>query len=63
MEDWFSIISLSLSNQERQISLLVVADQKTVLLKSIVGLLEPDNGEIWFEDVLLTDLALKTRRR
>jgi phospholipid/cholesterol/gamma-HCH transport system ATP-binding protein len=29
---------------------------KTVLLKSIVGLHEPDSGEIWFEDVHFNDL-------
>jgi phospholipid/cholesterol/gamma-HCH transport system ATP-binding protein len=29
---------------------------KTVLLKSIVGLHEPDSGEIWFEDVLFNNL-------
>lgn len=29
---------------------------KTVLLKSIVGLHEPDNGEVWFEDVLFNKL-------
>jgi phospholipid/cholesterol/gamma-HCH transport system ATP-binding protein len=35
---------------------------KTVLLKSIVGLLEIDNGEIWFEDVLFNKLDFKDKK-
>lgn len=35
---------------------------KTVLLKSIVGLLEIDRGEIWFEDVLFNKLDFKGRK-
>ena len=36
---------------------------KTVLLKSIVGLLEPDNGEIWFEDVLFNRLGFEVKKK
>jgi phospholipid/cholesterol/gamma-HCH transport system ATP-binding protein len=35
---------------------------KTVLLKSIVGLLEIDNGEIWFEDTLFNKLDFKDKK-
>jgi phospholipid/cholesterol/gamma-HCH transport system ATP-binding protein len=35
---------------------------KTVLLKSIVGLLEIDSGEIWFEDVLFNKLDFKDKK-
>lgn len=32
---------------------------KSVLLKHIVGLLKPDNGEIWFENKDITKLSEK----
>lgn len=35
---------------------------KTVLLKSIVGLLEINNGEIWYEDVLFNKLDFKNKK-
>jgi phospholipid/cholesterol/gamma-HCH transport system ATP-binding protein len=35
---------------------------KTVLLKSIVGLVEIDKGEIWFEDVLFNKLDFKDKK-
>ena len=35
---------------------------KTVLLKTVVGLLEPDSGEIWFEDTLFTKLSFTERK-
>ncbi len=35
---------------------------KTVLLKSIVGLHEPDRGEIWFEDVLFNNLDFTAKK-
>lgn len=35
---------------------------KTVLLKSIVGLLDVDEGEIWFDDRLYTDLSFKAKK-
>ncbi len=35
---------------------------KTVLLKSIVGLLEINKGEIWYEDVLFNKLAFKDKK-
>ena len=35
---------------------------KTVLLKTIVGLLEPDSGEIWFEDTLFNKLDFKDKK-
>lgn len=36
---------------------------KTVLLKSIVGLHDPDNGEIWFEDVLFNRLDFEGKKK
>jgi phospholipid/cholesterol/gamma-HCH transport system ATP-binding protein len=36
---------------------------KTVLLKSILGLYEIDEGEIWYSDKNLVDLAEKERKR
>jgi phospholipid/cholesterol/gamma-HCH transport system ATP-binding protein len=35
---------------------------KTVLLKTVVGLLEPDSGEIWFEETLFTKLSFTERK-
>jgi phospholipid/cholesterol/gamma-HCH transport system ATP-binding protein len=35
---------------------------KTVLLKSIVGLHEPDSGEIWYEDVLFNKLSFTDKK-
>ncbi len=35
---------------------------KTVLLKSIVGLLDVDEGEIWFDDRLYTALSFKAKK-
>jgi len=35
---------------------------KTVLLKSIVGLLEIDEGEIWFDDRLYNTLSFKAKK-
>jgi phospholipid/cholesterol/gamma-HCH transport system ATP-binding protein len=35
---------------------------KTVLLKSIVGLLEIDSGEVWYEDVLFNKLGFKDKK-
>lgn len=35
---------------------------KTVLLKSIVGLHDVDEGEIWFDDRLYTSLSFKARK-
>jgi len=36
---------------------------KTVLLKSIVGLLEIDQGEIWYDDRLFNKLSLRERQK
>lgn len=35
---------------------------KTVLLKSIVGLLEPDSGEVWYGDTNFTSLNHESKR-
>lgn len=35
---------------------------KTVLLKSIAGLHEPDKGEVWFDDVLFNKLDFNSRK-
>ena len=36
---------------------------KTVLLKSIVGLHDIDNGEIWYEDTLFNKLAFQDKKK
>ncbi len=36
---------------------------KTVLLKSIVGLLDIDQGKIWYDDRLFTSLGFKARKK
>lgn len=36
---------------------------KTVLLKSIVGLLDPDKGEVWFEDTLFNKLSFMDKKK
>lgn len=36
---------------------------KTVLLKSIVGLHEIDSGEIWFEDILFSNLNFREKKK
>jgi phospholipid/cholesterol/gamma-HCH transport system ATP-binding protein len=35
---------------------------KTVLLKSIIGLLEPDSGEVWFENTLFNKLDFAAKK-
>ena len=35
---------------------------KTVLLKTLVGLHEPDSGSIYFDDICYTDLGFKARK-
>lgn len=35
---------------------------KTVLLKSIVGLHDPDSGEVWFEDTLFNKLDFNSKK-
>jgi len=35
---------------------------KTVLLKTLVGLHEPDSGEIWYEDVLFNKVDFKEKK-
>ncbi len=35
---------------------------KTVLIKSIVGLHEPDSGEVWFEDILFNKLDFNDKK-
>ncbi len=36
---------------------------KTVMLKSIIGLHEPDSGEVWFDDVLFNSADENSRKR
>lgn len=36
---------------------------KTVLLKSIVGLHDPDRGEVWFEDILFNKLDFEGKKK
>lgn len=36
---------------------------KTVLLKSVVGLMEPDEGEVYFDDILYNKLPFKEKKK
>ena len=35
---------------------------KTVLLKTLVGLHEPDSGDVWYDDVNFTKLGFRDRK-
>jgi phospholipid/cholesterol/gamma-HCH transport system ATP-binding protein len=50
---------ISLDYKDGECSLIIGASGsgKTVLLKSIVGLLEPEKGNIWFDDILYNSLS------
>ncbi len=49
---------ISADYQRGKCSLMIGASGsgKTVLLKSIIGLLEPERGEIWYDDILFNKL-------
>ncbi len=56
--------NISVTYTPGQCSLIIGASGsgKTVLLKSIVGLHEPDSGEIWYDKTLFTALGVKDKR-
>lgn len=56
---------ISLDYKKGECSLIIGASGsgKTVLLKSIVGLLEPEKGDVWYEDVLFTKLPMEEKKR
>ena len=56
--------NVSVSFDEGKTNLIIgrSGSGKTVLLKSIVGLLEPDSGEIWYGDTNFTSLNHESKR-
>jgi len=55
---------ISINYQPGECSLIIGASGsgKTVLLKSLVGLFEPDSGEVWFENILFNKLDFKEKK-
>ncbi len=55
---------ISINYQPGECSLIIGASGsgKTVLLKSLVGLFEPDSGEVWYENVLFNKLDFKEKK-
>lgn len=55
---------ISISYKPGECSLIIGASGsgKTVLLKSLVGLHQPDSGEVWYEDVLFNELNFKNKK-
>lgn len=58
------ISDISIKYRPGECSLIIGASGsgKTVLLKTLVGLLKPDGGEIWYGDKLLTALDIKAEK-
>lgn len=59
------IHDISVKYNRGECSLIIGASGsgKTVLLKSIIGLLEPEKGEVWFDDVLFNKLAFSEKKK
>ena len=55
---------ISINYQPGECSLIIGASGsgKTVLLKSLVGLFEPDSGEVWYENILFNKLDFKEKK-
>ncbi|MEN6617985.1 MAG: ATP-binding cassette domain-containing protein [Rikenellaceae bacterium] len=55
---------ITINYQPGECSLIIGASGsgKTVLLKSLVGLHEPDSGEVWYEDVLFNKLNFQAKK-
>ena len=55
---------ITINYQPGDCSLIIGASGsgKTVLLKSLVGLYEPDSGEVWYEDILFNKLDFKEKK-
>lgn len=63
-EDKQVLKGISTSFERGKCSLIIgtSGSGKTVLLKSIIGLHEPDEGEIWFDNVLFNNADEKTKK-
>jgi len=63
-EDRLILNDVSTCFERGRCSLIIGASGsgKTVLLKSIIGLHQPDDGEIWFDDVLFNTADEATRK-
>ncbi len=55
-------ISITYSPGECSLIIGASGSGKTVLLKCLVGLYEPERGEIWYDDKLFTGLPLKAKK-
>ncbi|MDO9679915.1 MAG: ATP-binding cassette domain-containing protein, partial [Bacteroidales bacterium] len=55
---------ISITYKPGECSLIIGASGsgKTVFLKSLVGLLTPDSGEIWYEKIQFNALSFKEQR-
>ncbi len=55
---------ISISYKPGECSLIIGASGsgKTVLLKSLVGLHQPDSGEVWYENILFNKLNFKDKK-
>lgn len=56
--------NISINYKQGECSLIIGASGsgKTVLLKSLVGLLEPDSGEIWYGDIRFNTLSFGEKK-
>lgn len=55
-------ISLDYKNGECSLIIGASGSGKTVLLKSIVGLLTPEKGDVWFDDILFNKIPETERK-
>ncbi|MFA6335216.1 MAG: ATP-binding cassette domain-containing protein, partial [Bacteroidales bacterium] len=55
-------ISINFNPGECSLIIGASGSGKTVLLKSLVGLHEPNSGEVWYEDVLFNKLNFKNKK-
>ncbi len=61
--DVLSDISVTFESGKTNLIIGRSGSGKTVLLKSIVGLLEIENGEIWFENTIFNKLSFEDKKK